>query len=396
VRIGYDATLLRSEPAGVEKTVASLLRAMLELETGDEFVVYCGRQFKPPEWLQRSNVRLRRMLFPSNWRMARVFWQQLRLPFRAAKDNVEVFHGPAYVLPQYIHAPAVLSAADAIALTHPHLCTRGTVSHLKRFLAKSCRLAGRIIAPTQASADALAGVAKANPDKIRVIPHGIDDRFREPLSRGELEDFRQQQGLPQKFALFVGQIEPKKNLAQLVKAFFAARMNCGFLHKLLLVGKPAWGFKQVARAIRTHKQAGNIFFTGYLPDAALPALYRLADALLFPSIVEGFGLPALEAAACATPILISRDPALQEVTGDAALSIDANDLPKLRAGIERVLTDEKLRSRLKQAGPPRAAEFTWERAAHATLEVYKELLEEDRKNQADFNKQFADPAPKKD
>jgi len=111
--------------------------------------------------------------------------------------------------------------------------------------------------------------------------------------------------------------------------------------------------------------------------------------------VEGFGLPALEAAACAAPILISRDPALREVAGDAALSVDASSLPELRAGIERVLTDEELRSRLRQAGPRRAAEFTWERAARATLEVYRELLEEDRKEQAEFRKQLDATEPGK-
>jgi len=393
VRIGYDATLLRGEPAGVEKTISALLRGIVELETDDEFLVYCGRQFKAPPWLQRPNVSLRRMLFPSTWKVARVFWQQLRLPFKAARDNVDVFHGPAYVLPQYMHAPAVLSAADAIALTHPHLCMRGTVSHLKRFLAKSCRLAGRIITPTRASASALERVAEAAPEKIRVIPHGIGPAFRVIRDRGDLKRLRREQGLPGKFAIFVGQIEPKKNLVQLVKAFFAAKVNAGLPHKLLLVGKPAWGFKDVARAVRTHKQSGNILFTGYLPDEALPALYNLADALLFPSLVEGFGLPALEAAACGTPVLISRDPALGEITGDAALSVDATSLPTLRAGIEQILTDEKLRSKLKKAGPSRAAGFTWERAARATLEVYRELLAEDSREYAEFRKKLDATTP---
>jgi glycosyltransferase involved in cell wall biosynthesis len=395
VRIGYDATLLRGQPAGVEKTVASLLRAMVELGSDDEFVVYCGRRFKAPEWLERPNVRLRRMLFPSTWKLARVFWQQLRLPFVAAKDDVDVFHGPAYVLPQYIHAPAVLGAADAIALTHPQLCRRGTVAHLKRFLAKSCRLAGRIITPTHASAQALARVAQAAPEKTRVVPHGVDERFRIIEERGELERVRREQGLPEKFAIFVGQIEPKKNLVQLVKAFFAAKMNRRLPHKLLLVGKPGWGWKPVAREVRGLGQGANILFTGYLPDEALPALYNMAEALLFPSIVEGFGIPALEAAACGTPVLISKDPALVEVTGEAALSVDATQLPELRRGIEEILTNQGLRARLRREGPARAREFTWERAARATLQIYRELLEEDRRDYAELKKRLDDAAARR-
>ncbi len=388
VRIGYDATLLRTQPAGVEGTVAALLRALIALGDGDEFVVYCGRTFKAPEWLTRENVRLRRMLFPSSWKLARVFWQQLRMPFVAARDDVDVFHGPAYVLPKFLHAPAVLSAADAIALTHPQLCRRGTVAHLKRFLAKSCLRAGRIIAPTEASAKALASAAKADPGKIRVVPHGIDERFRVIQERGELERVRAGLGLPEKFAMFVGQIEPKKNLVRLVKGFFAAKVHLGLPHKLLIVGKLGWGWKPVVREIRGLGQTANILFTGYVQDEALPALYNMAEALLFPSIVEGFGLPALEAAACGTPVLVSRDPALLEATGGAALSVEASSLRELREGIENILTDESLRRRLAEAGPRRAAGFTWERAARSTLDIYRELLEEDRREFAEIRKKL--------
>jgi len=380
VRIGYDATLLRGEPAGVEKTVAGLLRALVELGSGDEFLVYCGRQFRPPDWLVRPNVRLRRMLFPSTWKLARVFWQQLRLPFAAAKDGVDVFHGPAYVLPQYLHAPAVLGAADAIALTHPQLCMRGTVAHMKRFLAKSCRLARRVVTPTRASAEALARATGVDPAKFRVVPHGVDAVYRPIPERGELEALRRSQNLPEKFALFVGQVEPKKNLVQLVRAFFAARVHRGLPHKLLIVGKLGWGWRQVVREIRLHGQQDNILFTGYLPDEALAVMYNLAEALFFPSIVEGFGLPPAEAMACGLPVLVSRDPALVEVTGDAALSAGADSLPELRVGIERILTDEALRRGLAEAGPRRAAEFTWERAARSTLEIYRQVLEEDRRD----------------
>ncbi|MHC4915569.1 MAG: glycosyltransferase family 4 protein [Planctomycetota bacterium] len=388
MRIGYDATLLREQPAGVEKTVAALLRAMVELDTDDEFLVYCGRTFKPPPWLERQNVRLRRMLFPSGWRLARVFWQQLRLPFKAAGDNVEVFHGPAYVLPQYIHAPAVLGAADAIALTHPHLCKRGTAAHLKRFLAKSCRLAGRVITPTEASAEALSRTTETPREKFRVIPHGIDPAFKRVEERGELERVRAELGLPERFAVFVGQVEPKKNLIQLVKAFFAARMHRGLPHKLLIVGKLGWKWKPVVREIRGLGQGTNILFTGYVRDEVLPMLYNMADALLFPSIVEGFGIPVLEAAACGTPVLTSRDPALLEVGGEAALAVDAASLPALREGIEMVLSDQELRGRLAKAGPARAKEFTWERAARETLAVYAELLEQDRLEYADLRRRL--------
>jgi len=389
VRIGYDATLLRREPAGVEVTVEALLRALVELSTADEFVVYCGRKWPAPEWLARPNVRLRRMLFDSAWRLGRIFWQQLRLPFLANSDRLDVFHGPAYVLPVRMGVPAALGAADAIALSHPQLCRKATVAHLKRFLPKSCRAARRIIAPTQASAGELVRLAGAEAGRVRVVPHGIGAEFKPISDRALLAQVRQALRLPERFALFVGQIEPKKNLVQLVRAFYAAKSHRDLPHQLLVVGKPGWRWREVYAEVRALGQAGAVLFTGYLPAKVLPYIYNLADALVLPSIIEGFGLPALEAAACGTPVLTSRDPALLEVTGEAALHVESGRLPELREGLERILTDQALRATLAAAGPARAAEFTWERAARATLEIYREIFEEDRREMADLSRRAA-------
>ena len=408
MRIGYEATLLHDKPAGVEGTVESLLRALVALETGDEFVVYCGRKWPVPDWLDRPNVRLRRMPFDSSWRLPRIFWQQLRLPFIADRDRLDVFHGPAYVVPVGVppkllaalariglHAALgampmgvgmVLSAADAIALSHPQLCRKSTVAHLRRFLPKSCRAARRVIAPTEASARELVRLAGADEGRVRVVPHGIGPEFRPVADRRGLEEARAALRLPERFALFVGQIEPKKSLTNLVRAFFAARSHLGLSHKLLVVGKPGWRWREVFEEVRALGLTDAVLFTGYLPAAALPTVYCLAEALLMPSIVEGFGLPALEAMACGVPVLTSRDPAMVEVTGDAALHVEAADLPALREGIERILTDEPLRSCLAARGPERAAGRTWERTARAVMEVYREIFEEDRRQMEEVNR----------
>jgi glycosyltransferase involved in cell wall biosynthesis len=389
VRIGYDATILRGQPAGVEGTVASLLRALVELGSGDEFVVYCGRRFQAPEWLERPNVRLRRMLFPSTWRLARIVWQQMRLPFAANADRLDVFHGPAYVIPLRMGPPAVVGVADAIALSNPELCRKATVAHLKRYLARSCRLARRVIVPTRASAEAIERCAKTDPAKIRVVAHGIGAEFKPIYDRDLLARAREEFKLPKRFALFVGQIEPRKNLVNLVRAFFAAKANRGLPHRLVLVGKPAWRWREVAEAVRGLGVTDTVLMTGYVPQEALPYLYNLADALLFPSLVEGFGLPVLEAAACGTPVMTSRDPALLEVAGEASLAASADSLPELRSGIERILADERLRKELSRAGRERAAGFTWEKAARATMEAYREAYDEDRREMDELNRKVA-------
>ncbi|HOX05566.1 MAG TPA: glycosyltransferase family 1 protein [Planctomycetota bacterium] len=395
MRIGYDATLLRTEPAGVENTVAALLRAMVALGSGDEFVVYCGRRWAVPEWLARPNVRVRRMPFDSSWRIPRILWQQLRLPSVANSDRLDVFHGPAYVLPVWmgvpwgLGVPAALSAADAIALSHPKLCRKSTVAHL-RVLPKSCRAARRIIVPSEASAAELVRLAGADRGRIRVVPHGIGEEFRPIRGKERRAEERRRLKLPDRYLLFVGQIEPRKNLVGLIRAFFAARCNQGLAHRLVIAGKPAWRWREVFAEVRNLGVSDAVLFTGYLSPEALPRVCALADALVMPSIVEGFGLPALEAAACGVPVLTSMDPALVEVTGDVALHVDAGNLRDLREGIERILTDEPLRRRLAAAGPERAAAFTWERAARAVLGIYREIREEDRREMEDLNRRAAE------
>jgi glycosyltransferase involved in cell wall biosynthesis len=373
VLIGYDATLLRSQPAGVEKTISALLRSLLELGSGHKFKVYCGSGMVLPDWLMADNVSIHRMIFPSQWRSARVLWQQLRLPRLARAHKLDIFLGPAYVLPRKMPVPCVLLIADLIAITHPELCRKSSVAHLKRVLPGSCSLAERIITPSAASARVISSKLNQSPKKIDVVPHGIESRFFQEIPNNELAVIRARNDFPAKFALFVGQIEPKKNLVALVRAFYSAVENKQLPHKLLICGKLGWRWKTLVRTIRGLGLRQKVLFTGYLPDAVMPALYSMADALLMPSITEGFGLPALEAAACGTAVLTSEDPALCEISAGAALHVDAQDSGCLRHGIERILTDQQLRQQLTSKGPQRAKEFTWQKTAQQVMSILEKV-----------------------
>jgi len=187
---------------------------------------------------------------------------------------------------------------------------------------------------------------------------------------------REELGLDKPYVLFVGRIEPKKNLRRVVEAFFAAAMSKRLSHDLVLVGPGAWRARRsLRRLIRELGIADRVKLLGYVPDDAMPRLYAAAEAVLFPSKVEGFGFPLLEAMASGTPCVISRDAALRELAAKAALSVDATDLVRLRGGLENVLTNKDAAGDLRAKGLARAREFTWERTVDLTLAAYVEARE---------------------
>ncbi len=185
--------------------------------------------------------------------------------------------------------------------------------------------------------------------------------------------------LPKEYVLFVGNLEPKKNLPLLIQAFYAAKMNRKLPHKLVLAGQRGWSMGPLERLIREHRAADFTLFTGYVPQAALPALYSLADVFVMPSLVEGFGMPVLEAMACGCPVVVSSDPALQEVGGAAAHVtpyLADKPLQPLREALEEMLLDRSgKRSEMVARGIERARLFTWKRTAELTHATYERALQ---------------------
>jgi len=242
---------------------------------------------------------------------------------------------------------------------------------LTRLSAQRARRLIAVSAHTAAETTRLLGV---EPLRIDVVYHGVDPAFH-PLPAEEVTAFRQRQGLPERFVLFVGTLEPRKNLVRLVEAF--ARVRDGQT-RLVLVGGKGWLYEDLFARIEALNLSEEVIFAGYVPGDMLPWWYNAAMALVYPSLYEGFGFPVIEAQACGTPVLTSNVSALPEAAGDAAVMVDPYDVEVLAAGLHRLLTDLSLRQALRERGLAHAQKFSWSRTAQETARIYRRALVESK------------------
>lgn len=357
MRIGIDGSLLYGNYSGVEYAIWNLLKSLAKMDGDDEFVVYVPHDFRNDVEFP-SNWRFVRTRFDGEQKLLRVLWQQLVLPRLMLKDKLDVFHAPAYIMPLRSSVPTVLTVYDAIAFTHPQFCTLANRLHYRRIMPPSLQKAQRVIVPSQAICSDLVNVLRVPAEKIQVTPLGVEDVFFEEPSREHQQAVKEKYELPDRFILFVGNIELKKNLPMLL-GIWTKELPLLVIAGARLIGIELFG--------RFH----NIKTLGYVPREELPALYTLATASVFPSHYEGFGLPPLEAMACGTPVIASNAGALPEVVGKAAMLANPDEPSEWAVAMELIVKDAGLRERLVRLGRERARQFRWERTARATLEVYR-------------------------
>jgi glycosyltransferase involved in cell wall biosynthesis len=295
------------------------------------------------------------------------------VPLAAVTGAVDVFHATNYVLPRAAQVPLVVTVHDLTLLRYPELGTKQLRNLVER-TRHSVHEAKRVIADSEATRRDVIQLLGAAEEKVRAVPLGCDPEF----TPGDVEAARERVmrsfGIDRPYVLHVGTIEPRKNLERLVSAFNRARSRYDLPHLLVLAGSPGWGVRPVRQVVASEGLESIVRFTGAVSREDLLALYRAAALFAYPSLYEGFGLPALEAMACGTPVLASDVSSLPEVVGDAALTVDPADDEALAAAIARALTDGELRRRLRGAGPARARQFTWERCARETLAVYDDAV----------------------
>ena len=304
-----------------------------------------------------------------NGRLQRIIKENFYLPFYIKQNSFDLFHSPNYVLPLFLKSPSVITVHDLITFNFPRLCQRESVLYFRLFLPRSIKKADKIITVSEKTKNDIINRFKVPEDKISIIHLGLSTVFRRTRNTNLLLKY----GITNKYILFVGNIEPKKNLVRLLKAYYEVVCTKNITHQLVIAGKKAWKYKEVFRTVHSLKLQNKVIFTGYFPEKDLPALYSMADLFVFPSIYEGFGIPPLEAMACEIPVLASNTGALPEITGGNCLMVDPYNVNDIADGIHHLLTNENLRKEYIKKGKKWVEQYTWDRAARMTIEVYEEV-----------------------
>jgi len=356
--IGIDASrAARGERTGTEKYSFELIRHLVALDQKNRYRLYFDR---PPFCeLRIANCELRVMPFPRLWTHVRLSWEMMHRP-------PDVLFVPAHVLP-IVHPPrSVVTVHDLGYLYFPRTHRVLDRLYLDLSTRHNARAAAHIIADSQATKRDLMERYGVDPAKIAVVYPGCDVAAFHPLDAGAVESVKARYGIAGDYILFVGTIQPRKNLVRLIEAY--RKLEAGSW-KLVIAGKKGWLYEAVFRRVRELGLEGQVVFTGYVAEEDLPALFSGARLFVFPSLYEGFGLPVLEAMACGTPVVCSNASSLPEVAGDAALLFDPLDVEGMAAAMDRVLRDEALRAELIERGLKRARRFSWEKCARETLAV---------------------------
>lgn len=369
MRIAIDATAIPRLMAGAGVYTYQLVRALAALEADHDYVVFAHSDAFDD--LARQRPRLRVVHIRARSRPERLLWEQLLLPGRLRRLGIDVLHSPHHTTPALpLPCPRVVTLHDVTFFLLPQRYPPTRRLYFQAITRAAARLAQAIITPSDAVKRDVVRVLGVPQERVTAIAEAPAPEFAPLEDADALGRIRWRYKLPSRYILSVGNLEPGKNRGRLIAAYGRLRER-GLQHHLVIAGQRAWRYESDLALVRRLRLDDVVHFLGYVDGADMPGLYSGADLLAFPSLYEGFGLPVLEAMACGTPVVTSSVSALPEVAGDAALLVDPKDVAALTEAMERALADEALRAELRARGLQRAREFSWEKAARGTVQVYE-------------------------
>lgn len=345
--VGIDGTPLNQSLTGVGHYTVELARALARISPADRF----------------------ELVSPLNG-LSRRFWWQIGLPRYLRQSRFSVFHGTNYSVPLLKTCPTVVTIHDLSLLLWPQTHSQHLARRARWRLPLMARRADAIIVPSQSIKTEVCEHLRIKESKITAIPEAPRSSFW-PVPPDETVAVRQRLNISDDFILFVGTIEPRKNLLTLVRAFQEITHHCQT--QLVLAGDEGWLTGELHGFLRNADFSARVRLVGYLADDDLRALYSSCNVFVYPSLYEGFGLPLLEAMACGAPVVTSNIPSIRETVGDAALLVSPTDVDELARSLVRLLENPAEREQRSAEGKQHASEFSWDKAATATLKVYRSI-----------------------
>jgi len=371
MRVAYNAILLGNYFSGVEVTI-STLGEMLSHTLAHDLHIFLNKNIENRYTF--PNAELHPVNISQKYRSLRIIWEHFKLPGEVKKLKCDLLHCPGYIAPYKAPCPTVITVHDIIAFKHPELCKTSNRLYFRAMLARSIRQAAQIIVPSNFVKNNLIESFNTASDKINVIPFAAADVFKRVDDPEQLIQVRKKYKLPEKFILFLGNHEPKKNIEGIIRAFAKFKKQVKG-YKLVLAGRTAWRTARIHKLIEELTIEKDIICTGYVPIADLLALYSLADIFFFPSLDEGFGIPVIEAMSCGTPVICSNSGALPETTAGAAICLPPDNYNLMAEKLANFANSPALRAEYAEKGLKRIEQLSWKTTTEATLKVYKKALQ---------------------
>src|SRR6266516_1268290 len=378
MRIAIDYTAAIRQGAGIGNYVRNLVDAMLSLDSKNQYTLLTsGHPTHERPFPEADNVRARSIIIPD--RYLNIIWYRWRLPLSATffTGQVDIYHGPDFVLPPINgKVRKIVTVHDLAFLEHPEYAVPQLAAYLQKVVPEAVAAADVVASISQTTSQTLIEHFKIPPEKITIIPNGIQSHFRRITDPILLAATRHKFGLKHPLVLGVGTLEPRQNHLGLIKAFHKAQSAAGNKSRpamLALASGPGWLYDETQQLIAKLKLEKKVRILGHVTELELITLYSMADVFVFPSFYAGFGVPLVEAMTCGTPVITSNTSLLTEVAGDAAVLIDPHNTGQIARAMLQVLESEQLREELRQKGFARAQHFTWPKAASKMLSVYQQL-----------------------
>lgn len=367
MRIGIDARLVFYNRAGIGEYIVQLVQALATiLDPDDELVLLQSRKDKT--FLLSSNGFTRKSL----WTPCHNRFEQPALSFEISGLGLDLLHSPDFIPPFRRNCKSVITIHDLAFLLYPHFLTKESARYYGQ-IDQAWRKTDHIIAVSEATKQDSIRMLGVPEKKITVIHEAANPIYRQLPQAEAKHHVKTRYKFDRDYILFVSTIEPRKNLPGLLQAYRRLRDEYQRDELLVLIGANGWLWEEVYETVNRLDLDDYVVFLGRVPSEDLVYLYNAARLLVHPSFYEGFGLTPLEAMTCGTPIIVSNTSALPEVVGDAALLINPHDIDGLTVALWRVLTDEELQKELIHKGLKRAQQFSWQKAAQQTLEVYHKV-----------------------
>lgn len=371
MNIAIDLTPIPSQKTGVGTYAVNLIRALGEFDNKNQYWIFVksfhSQDFDP----KRENFHIVACSNILQNGSLRVLWEQFILPIHLFRKKIKVLHSIHYTIPLFAPCRRVVTFHDMTFFLFPekHIFIKRIFFRL--IIPFSARKADRLIAISKNTKKDIVKILGIATDKIDVVYLTVDNIFRPIENSSAVFQIKKKYRIQNNFILYVGTLEPRKNIVSLIKAYHKLVSQNRIKHQLVLAGKKGWGYQEIFKIVQDFNLSEKIIFTGYIPEEELVFLYNAADLFVYPSLYEGFGIPPLEALACGTPTIASNISSLPEVVDDAAILVNPYNVEGLSQAIYKLLIDEKLRHILKGKGLKKAKEFSEERLAKETIRAYK-------------------------